>query len=156
MRGITIEKSYKSGLTLVELVITIAIIGIMSAMAFPYLMSFVRDGEIKSEVRKVVDTFKVARMRALQDGKATSVTIGKNKLDIIQDSKPIKSAVSEYPTQIFFSCNYQTITFGSDGIIKTDTSAAGKPTVIITNGKKEFYVEVKPSGLAEVTEFKAL
>lgn len=154
----------KEGFTVVELMITVAIIGIMSAIAFPSLMMVIKDGRIKAEVRKSVDMLKTARMTALRDGVVTSVKIEKDTISLTQPRTvgtntteiTIKSVVSERPDKVLFSTNYPTLIFSSDGMLKTDTSVSGVPTITITDGEHEFYVEVKPSGLAHVVPTKTL
>lgn len=153
------------GFTMTELMITLAIIGLMSAIAFPSLNMVIKDGRIKAEVRKSVDMLKVARMTALQTGVVTSVNITKDSIIITQPvkaadstvtTKTLRTVTSDRPDKVLFSTNYPVISFGSDGMLKIDTSVSGVPTITIMDGEHEYYVEVKPSGLAHVVPIKPL
>lgn len=148
----------RNGFSMTELMIVVAIIGIVSVIAYPSLRPIILDNRVKSETRKVTDMLKLARMTALRDGIVTTVEISPQKISLTQalpDGKQqvIRESISEYKN-IVFSMNYPSISFASDGILHGNYTNI--PTATITDGHNEYYVEVKPSGLAHVTPMKEL
>lgn len=148
----------RSGLTMVELMIVLSIIGIMSAISFPTLLPIIRENRIKAETRKAVDMMKLARMTALKDNITTTVSVSPKKISMTQatsdgKTKIIREAETEH-SKIYFAMNYQSVQFASDGILKGNYPDV--PTVIVTDGRNEYYIEVKLSGIARVTQSKDL
>lgn len=146
------------GLTMIELTIVLAMIGIMCTIAFPTMLPIIRENRIKAETRKVVDMMKLARMTALRDNITTTVSISTRKMSITQKTsdgktKTIREIETEYG-KVYLSTNYPSVSFASDGILKGDYP--NPPTVTVTDGHNEYYVEVKLSGLAHVTPMKEL
>lgn len=154
----TVSRRCKRGLTLVEIMIVLSILGIVSAIAFPTMMPIIRENRVKAETRKAVDMMKLARMTALRDNTTTTVSVSPKKISMTQatldgKTKIVREAETEY-SKIFFTMNYPSVQFASDGILKG--SYPDVPTVIVTDGHNEYYIEVKPSGIARVTQSKDL
>lgn len=148
-----------NGLTLVEIMITLSILGIVSAIAFPTMMPIIRENRVKSETRKMVDSLKLARMTALKDVAETTVNITNNKLITIKQigsdgkDKVLRTARIEYDA-VYITASPTSITFRSDGTLK-DTTAT-MPDIVVSDGKSEYYISVKLSGLARVEPMKEL
>lgn len=59
------ESGIRNGFTVVEVLIAIAIIGVLSALITPYFNSFLARNELKNESLKIVDMLRRARGQAM-------------------------------------------------------------------------------------------
>lgn len=148
------------GLTLVEIMIVMSILGILSAMAFPTLMPIIHENRVKSETRKMVDSLKLARMTAMKDVAETTVSITNSKQITIKQigsdgkDKVLRTASIEYDA-VYITASPTSITFRSDGTMKHDSNTA-MPDIVVSDGKSEYYISVKLSGLAKVEPMKQI
>ena len=58
----------RSGFTLVEMMIVVAVIGILAAVGSPLLGNFFRDLRLKAAARDTADAFRLARVEAIRSG----------------------------------------------------------------------------------------
>ncbi len=65
LKTINYKLKTKDGFTAVELLITIAIIGVLSALVVPYFNSFLARNELRNESIKIVDMLRRARGQAM-------------------------------------------------------------------------------------------
>ena len=148
-------KIKNTGLTLVEIMIVLTMIGIVSAIAFPTMMPIIRDNRVKAETRKTADMLKLARMTALRDSTATTINISSDhrsitmtQLDAAGKDKLIRSVATEYQ-KILITSNYPQIRFKPDGTLLGEYPS-GIPELTISDGTSEYYIDVRLSGLAKV------
>lgn len=153
-------KKIEKGLTLVEIMIVLSILGILSAMAFPTMMPIIRENRVKSETRKVVDHLKIARVTAMKDSAETTISIANSKQITIKQigsdgkDKVLRTTSIEYDA-VYITASPTSITFRSDGTMKHDSNTA-MPDIVISDGKSKYYINVKLSGLARVEPMKQI
>ena len=66
---------YQLGLTLLELMVAVAVVGILAALALPSFSSSIQQGRMRSVVDTVVSDLREASMRALAAGPGETVTL---------------------------------------------------------------------------------
>ena len=153
-------KIKNTGLTLVEIMIVLSILGILSAIAFPTMLQIIHENRVKSETRKMVDSLKLARMTALKDVTETTVSISNSKQITIKQigsdgkDKVLRTTSIEYDA-VYITASPTSITFRSDGTMKHDSNTA-MPDIVISDGKSKYYINVKLSGLARVEPMKQI
>ena len=69
------ERSRSAGFTLVELIITIVIIGIVLAMAMPSITEWIENGQIRTAAEGVKNGLQLARMEAVKSNTPVSFTL---------------------------------------------------------------------------------
>lgn len=65
----------ESGYSLAEMLVVIAIIGIMTLISVPYFMSYYRTAKLKSSMRQVTSDFRSTRQRAVTKNEMTKLTV---------------------------------------------------------------------------------
>ncbi len=68
----------KTGFTLIELMVTVAIIGIAMAVALPTIAGAMRDRRVQQAAINLMDPFRIARTRAMMRGAAHVAVIVRN------------------------------------------------------------------------------
>jgi prepilin-type N-terminal cleavage/methylation domain-containing protein len=63
-----VTRDRRAGMTLIEIVVVVAIIGVLSAMAVPAFITWQRNERVKEAARAVGDAFEVARSEAIRTG----------------------------------------------------------------------------------------
>ena len=71
------SRMYSSGFTLIELMITIAIVAILTALALPSFQNFIRRNAVASEVNNLIGSLQTARTLALSGNFAAGVCVSK-------------------------------------------------------------------------------
>ena len=99
-------KHSRAGVTLLELMVVVAIVGIVAAMGAPQIGEWLRTQRVKAAARAVADTFMLARSEAMRTGNNHVV---------------------------FFRINGIGITDPAGGAI-VDPSAADVPIIVIDDG----------------------
>lgn len=61
--------SRRQGFTLIEIMIVVAVIGVLSAIAAPQMQAWLRDQRVKAAARSVADAFMMARSEAIRTGR---------------------------------------------------------------------------------------
>ncbi len=77
-----------SGFTLMELMITIAIIAIMSALVIPNLMSWFPQYRLNVAAREMVSTIQMARLKAIKGNTdiVVAVNVGADSITVFEDN----------------------------------------------------------------------
>jgi prepilin-type N-terminal cleavage/methylation domain-containing protein len=71
---VSAKKGGKAGFTLVELLITVSIIGVISAVAIPAVSYYREDCCVKAAIYETAGMFKEAKQNAVSDGKDYGIT----------------------------------------------------------------------------------
>lgn len=143
-----------NGFTLVEMIVVIAIIGIMSAIAVPNIYSFAAGMNRRAACRDLYSTLQKTRMNAIrqQDNEwSVEFTSSMYKVEYCDRNNVckdiIKTNLSKYPG-INIAIPAGTIVFNPDGTVsKLDGTAINTVTAIFTDAKGyPSQVEVFASG----------
>lgn len=78
-------KPDQRGFTLLELMMIVAIIGIMSAMAYPGFSDYLERAKVKRFGRDIVSHMQLARINALRDGKQWAIQFDDNGYWVLSD-----------------------------------------------------------------------
>lgn len=72
-RNATYSNNFQAGFTLIELMVTVIIVAILSAMAAPSYRSIVTDMRLRSEINSLLNDLNFARSEALKRGQSITV-----------------------------------------------------------------------------------
>jgi prepilin-type N-terminal cleavage/methylation domain-containing protein len=113
------------GFSLVELIVVVAIIGILALVAVPWFVKIGQKNTIKSAAQEVSITLAAARMRAVKRNLASQVLItpdpggvGFHKIETFEmvNPTPIKVGEVQLATKVFFAAgSILQVFFGPDG-----------------------------------------
>jgi prepilin-type N-terminal cleavage/methylation domain-containing protein len=76
------QSSNKNGFTLIEMLVTIAILAIGLAIAIPNLMEIGRRDQVKTEARQLKDQLALARARAVELNRPEVITLTANSYTV--------------------------------------------------------------------------
>lgn len=76
---------FKSGFTLIEVMIVIAIVGIMSAVAIPSIINWLPNYRLSSAARDIVSCLQEAKMRAVKENTNVIVIFSSNEYEAFVD-----------------------------------------------------------------------
>ncbi len=129
MRQNTNAGKRESGFTLQELLVTFAIIAILSAIAVPGFSRWIPNYRLKSAARDVVSNFQLAKLTAIKKGVNCSITfnktIGVTKYDYViyedANNNLEYDAGDQVVNKVIFSEHYKGVSFdtaqgGGDGL----------------------------------------
>ncbi len=153
----------KRGYTLVELIVVVAVIGILASMAMPSLHRYQHKARIKEQAYLVADLLFAAQEQTLAEQNIYGVVFGSTDASLItygesyegqdftvEETKVLRSGVS---------MSNNTIVDGESGENLVRFSRAGTPSttgsVAITyesSADPSYTVEVSPSGAIKVTQ----
>ncbi|WP_319408630.1 GspH/FimT family pseudopilin [uncultured Desulfosarcina sp.] len=77
----------QSGFTLIELMITIAIIAILSAIAIPNGIAWISNGRVNSAARDIVALIQKSRIEAVKGNSDVDVTFGSNCIAFVDNGQ---------------------------------------------------------------------
>ncbi len=72
------DRTRKHGVTLIEIMVVVAIVGVMSAIAVPSFQTYFRDQRLKQAARSVSDALSLARAEAIRTGRNHIVHINRD------------------------------------------------------------------------------
>jgi len=123
------------GTTLVELAITVALLGILMAMAVPSMTRHLPTIHLRGDVRDVASVFRLARMRAVAEGVQYGIYIddGQTPAEYVyfaddNQDEAYNPGADEviYTRQMFKKTRFREVSFAGDTVIfKTDGSSNG-------------------------------
>lgn len=129
--------SRRCGLTLVELVITLAILALLTVLAVPNLGRWIQHYRIRAAVRQIVSQMELAKIKALKNNWPYRIAFdeaaGTFRLETRSKSSEawrVEGRVFRIPHQVPLDVNVKAIHFNPDG-----TAASGTVTVGPTGGE---------------------
>ena len=151
----------KFSFTIIELVVCLAIVGIISAVTLPYCWGAYKSAEVKTTTRIVASILRSTKEMAIAQGKKYEIifTPSNNNLDIevhtnLSDPNPLKVGKTE---KMSLSNSYEfRITFHNDKAIFTSfgTSNGGSVYITDTSTNKGYRLSVlSTSGRVKVAQF---
>ena len=137
-------KTTDKGFTIIEVLIVIVIIGVVSAVAIPNLISWVPEYRLRGASRDLYDNMQFARMSAIkarEDCYISFNTPSENQYSINTETETLKTVVlADYGSGITFSSAPETIRFQSNGLSDAENN------VEITNSAATYQASVFISG----------
>jgi type IV fimbrial biogenesis protein FimT len=147
--GETMQKKTVSGFTLIELMIVIAIIGIMAAIAAPNFRTYMSSNRLKGATRQVMSDLMSARMQAVSKNNKFRLIFDSDGMHytILNDLNNNNAADSGEPTVTKnIQTDYHDVTFSSTAnpIFTPRGTASLGTTVTLTNtsGVKNVFVAI--------------
>lgn len=147
MRQNTNAGKRESGFTLQELLVTFAIIAILSAIAVPGFSRWLPNYRLKNAARDVVSNFQLAKLTAIKKGINCTITfnqdIGGNVYDYVvyedANNNLEYDAGEQVVNKVVFSEHYRGVSFnttqgGGDGLTFTDNDNSLPSTAFRLNG----------------------
>jgi type II secretion system protein H len=151
------------GVTLMELIIVVVIVGLMSAMAVPSFLNYTSKLQAKSTARDIVSTLRLARSKAVSERNPYGVhfdagnrryTFFKDKGDPTQYTAGTDSLISQ--VALDRDVNYAGNTFTNAAVIfgtSGGASTSGDLTIVPASGGFNYVVNVLAStGRVKLTD----
>ena len=116
-----------SGISLLEIIVVIAIVGVISAISFPNIQDWLAKRRLQSEYLTLTAKLEYLRLKARTPPGTASLTCTNNRVTtvvrlanntVVESDPPAGGPTSllQYPTQVLVSpCANDTITFNRDG-----------------------------------------
>lgn len=137
-RSIVQRPGQKRGFTLVELMVTVAIIGVAMALALPAIAQAMRDRRIQQAGISFMDTFRVARARAMMRGRAHMIDVAVSGSALAQtmfEGQTSSCLLSNWsalgPTGRIYREDFGGSNYSRDGLTMTIENPAGARLVQI-------------------------
>lgn len=153
--------SYKKGFTLIEVIIVVAIIGVLSTVTFLSYRSALQRQQLEQETAKIVAVFEEARSLSLagKQGSAYGVRAESNKVIRFQGENYVVGRTSNFeePLSPYVTISAINLTGGTSNVVFSrmggTTTASGTLTVsLAASTTVSKIITIHSTGLVEVTK----
>lgn len=135
----------RRGITLTELMITIAIVAVLAAMVVPNFGKWIQHYRLRGTVREVVSQMELAKIRALKNNLEYRIAFDKDKgtFWLERGNRPdvsggwtLEGGVSQVPHRVPFDVDVSSMQFNPDGTASSGTVTIGQ------QGAEHYYITV--------------
>lgn len=136
-----------SGFTLLEIMIVIAIIGVLSLIAFPKFTSLRQDQTLNSEATKIKTDLRYMQQIAFDTQNTCTMTYGGKSYTLRLSSSPEDLKSVSLENAVTFQGS-GTVSIGKDGIPPTETSYP--VTITLSKGDSTVSIKIDAGGKIEI------
>jgi type IV fimbrial biogenesis protein FimT len=120
------NKNY-NGFTIAELIITLAVLAILLAIAYPMLAQVSSGYRLRAAARELVTDLQFARLLAVKENRNFQVVCGANSYQVIRLSDGFVAKARNFGT------DYPNISLSSSSVTFNSRGNAGSQTLTVTN-----------------------
>ena len=150
-RGMMNKKPQQNGVTLIELMVVIAILGVVSAVTVPNLVGYVPNWRLKRAATDLTGNLNMARTTAIKESRDCAVAFSTGGYTITCNGRTLKSVtLGDYKSGVGFDGGPPTdFNFTSRGFAADFTDGGSKSEINLTNsrGTRRYTVSVLMSGV---------
>ncbi|MBU2227905.1 MAG: GspH/FimT family pseudopilin [Proteobacteria bacterium] len=144
-----------NGFTLLELMIVIAVMGIMTTIAIPSYQTFMAQRRLNGAARQVMSDLMAARMKAVSLNQKVKVSFGSNHAYQIWNDADGNGTVADDEGDDIekdIHPDYYDVTFiaSANPVFQTRGIVAPGSTIALTNSSGSKYVKVAPGGRVKI------
>src|SRR3990172_7707402 len=156
--GEKMKISSHKGFTLIELMIVIAIMGIMAAMAFPSYQTFMTQRRLNGAARQVMSDLMAARMKAVNLNQKVKVSFGSDHAYQLWNDADGNGTVDDDEGDDIVKDihpNYYDVTFSTAAPIflpRGTVLPGSNSNITLTNSSGSKYVKVASTGRVKITD----
>ena len=145
MDGTMKTKQKDIGVTLIELAVVVAIIGIMAVFMAPAIGEWLDNYRIRQTARDIISTLQQAKMQAISTRTSCSVTFNTaNNTYQIQGGALVQTPRAVSIPNTDFDADGDAVRFNPNG---TSSSTSLNDSIYINNAKgKQYRIRISPSG----------
>lgn len=137
-----------SGFTLIELVITLAVVALLVALTLPNFRSLIQNNRATAQANQLVTALNLARGESIKRGTAVSVCASTNTAS----AAPTCSGVNDWATGwLVFTDNSAAGSPSVNTVLRVWESLEGSPTLTSGGGSATSFVRFAASGLVNPT-----
>jgi len=137
------------GYTLMELIVVIAIVGILAAVAIPSFVGQIKQGRLTNDANELQSVFKFARSEAAKRERKLDIALSASKWEVKLSNDTIK----------FFERSHDSITVTSTSsltaLVVSDTGTTSSGCFLITDGDNstdDYRLSIYASGQSELAK----